>query len=89
MLFFIRSRQNFLKTVSYLRYTNIYLSLFGPNDGLLLINDQKLEDLGTDLGVLSGIDHADLVHSYPYSSTVEKIRIAFTRALMKYLFANE
>lgn len=43
-----------------------YLVDYGPNDGLIPVNNQKLEEFmglpafGTDLGVVSGFDHLDL-----------------------------
>lgn len=80
---FVRSYQKSGTVTEGLKATHAYLSdHFGPNDGLLLPEDQILPGLGRDLGALDA-DHSDLVFSESWSDASRHTRHAFTRALLR------
>jgi pimeloyl-ACP methyl ester carboxylesterase len=58
----------------------------GKNDGLVLVEDQRLYEGGTDLGVLDS-DHGSLTVSSFVSASTPRQRRAFTRALLREVFA--
>lgn len=94
-IFYVRSYQRGADMSALLRIPHAILKKKGMelyhderNDGLLLVRDQMLEGIGVDLGVLYA-DHADLTVSNPLqSNSSAEERLAFTRALMKKVFAH-
>lgn len=86
-------RQKLSEHIFYVRSSseNIPLNQLGSwvfdteNDGTVLIEDQKLSDLGQDLGLLKNILHSDLFNPY-YSKISADDRRAFTRALVGILY---
>jgi hypothetical protein len=57
----------------------------GRNDGVTCTEDQKLEGLGRDLGVVPA-DHWDLYAAWPVANSWHTYRNAFVRALVPLLF---
>ncbi len=41
---------------------------YGPNDGIVVLRDQSLSGIGTDLGVFDA-GHTDLTHRFPATSS--------------------
>ena len=58
--FYIRTFQDAAKVTSGFKKSAQFLKPYGPNDGLIPFDNQKLVYLGNDLGVLENTDHADL-----------------------------
>lgn len=56
---------------------------YGKSDGLVLLKDQSIENIGVLLIHLNA-DHAALTTTFPYSNQDAKIRIALTRAIVKF-----
>lgn len=83
-LFFVRSSSTLFRVTPVPMILVPYLALRskGPTDGISLTKDQKIDGLGTDLGVISA-DHWDLFASNPASNSSPKLRKAFTRALLR------
>jgi pimeloyl-ACP methyl ester carboxylesterase len=87
ILYYSRSRTSGMRTASYLLATNIYLQRnYGDNDGILLLDEQEPYGLGHDLGILNGVDHVDLVLTYPLSSMRATERYAFLDSLLKQIY---
>jgi hypothetical protein len=60
----------------------------GENDGMLLTANEKLPNLGTDLGVLRS-DHAGLFGSPTFSNESYEFRQGFMWALLERLIQSE
>lgn len=87
-IFYVRAAKPTADVAFVFKDSAAYLTAnFGPNDGMMLPEDEYLPALGTDLGVLVA-DHTDLVGWGPYTGTPASLKEAFTRALMRVLFAN-
>jgi pimeloyl-ACP methyl ester carboxylesterase len=64
------------------RTTAWYLnSYYGPNDGLVALEDQSLPELGTVLAVLDA-GHTDLTRRFPAARPRKRLRWALTDAVM-------
>jgi len=87
-IFYVRSQQNYqnlsLGINIVLKICKTNLNNYGPNDGLLLTEDQIDTRIGVDLGVLQA-DHIGLTVS-SVSNTTREDRKAFTRALFKMIY---
>jgi len=55
--YFVRTRQDAKKVSPVLRKSAAFLK--DPNDGLIPVENQKIENFGNDLGVFHDIDHTD------------------------------
>jgi len=87
VIYYIRSFEEPKDTVFYIALSNLYLTKnYGQNDGALLVEDQFLAGVGSDLGILNNLDHADMVVPIPYSAKKANIRHAITRAMGRYFF---
>jgi hypothetical protein len=86
-LFYVRASKVRSKCSWELQAMHLFVeSFWGESDGVMLPEDQKIDGLGTDLGLLEG-DHFDLTEKGPgVVSTPASFRRAFTRALMRELF---
>ena len=86
-IYYVRSYKNRSDVSPILYFTHRYLEKTGgKNDGLLLLKDQYLEQIGVDLCVLYA-DHADLTVTSPLSTMPREARYAFTRALMSEIYS--
>jgi pimeloyl-ACP methyl ester carboxylesterase len=54
---------------------------YGPNDGLIALEDQSLADLGTVLAVLDA-GHTDLTHRFPSARPQKRLRQALIDAIL-------
>jgi pimeloyl-ACP methyl ester carboxylesterase len=59
-------------------YLNAY---YGPNDGLVTLEDQSLPELGTVLAVLD-VGHTDLTHRFPSGRPKSRLRWALVDAII-------
>lgn len=55
--YFVRTQQEANKVSVILRKSAAFLKV--PNDGLIPVNNQLIDNFGHDLGIFSGIDHTD------------------------------
>ncbi|MBI2646313.1 MAG: hypothetical protein HYW85_04685 [Deltaproteobacteria bacterium] len=65
-----------------------YLSSYGENDGLVTVERQKLQGVGTDLGIMDA-DHVDTVLDPPSSNTPSSFRHALMDAIFVYLMNHD
>ncbi len=71
------SRQRFLRKPA-ARYLGTY---YGPNDGVVAVEDQSLPGLGTNLGALD-VGHTDLTHRFPAARARPRLRRALIQAVI-------
>lgn len=57
------------------------LTYYGPNDGLVVLEDQSLPGLGTDLGPLDA-GHADLTRTFFSTRAKPRVRKALVRSIL-------
>lgn len=57
--YFVRTQQVPEKVSPVLKKSAAFLKDYGPNDGLIPVENQKIENFGHDLGVYKNIDHGD------------------------------
>ena len=67
-----------LFTRAFARYL---LTYYGPNDGLVVLEDQSLPGLGTDLGPLEA-GHADLTRTFFSTKAKRRVRKALVRSIL-------
>ena len=66
----------------FLKSTAFYLGAhFGPNDGMVAIDDQTVAGLGTVLAVLDA-GHTDLTHRFPSALPNRRLRRALIDAIV-------
>ena len=70
------SRQRFFRKPP-ARYLTAY---YGPNDGIVAVEDQTLPGFGTPLGTFE-VGHTDLTHKFPAARAKPKLRKALARAI--------
>jgi hypothetical protein len=64
------------------RVTASYVgTYYGPNDGLVALEDQSLPDVGTVLAVLDA-GHTDLTHRFPSARPQKRLRRALVDAIL-------
>lgn len=61
---------------------------YGPNDGMVLLSDQSLPGLGTDLGVLE-VSHSDVTHRFPSTRAPRRLRKALVQCIIMAVGAAE
>ena len=79
-IFYVRGAVSRSSLSMELRPTHRLLDRYSPNDGLVVASDQKLDGIGTDLGVVDA-DHAALTVAGLLSSSTTDYRRGFMRAL--------
>lgn len=84
-VFYVRSSTSEVSSILLVTHEFLNRQGSGRNDGLVLIEDQKL-DVGVDLGTLDA-DHAALTVAGPISNRPAEYRKAFTRAMFEECFA--
>jgi hypothetical protein len=86
-IFYVRGHSTDAGTAPVIKLTHSYLDHqgSGDNDGLVLVEDQKRDDIGVDLGVMD-TDHGGLTCGQPMTYVTGEQRKAFTRALFEILY---
>ena len=80
--FYVTSRTGPSRHPLLQRTTAWYLkAYYGPNDGLVALEDQSLPDLGTVLAVLDA-GHTDLTHRFPSGRPKSRLRWALVDAIL-------
>ncbi|WZP00163.1 alpha/beta hydrolase [Isosphaeraceae bacterium EP7] len=84
-VFFVETESHPARLRLFQRTMGTYLgTYYGPNDGLVAVDDQSLPGLGTSLGVLDA-GHADLTRRFPATRTRRKSRRAIIGAVVMVL----
>jgi pimeloyl-ACP methyl ester carboxylesterase len=84
-VFFVGSKSTPARLRLFQRTMGTYLgTYYGPNDGLVAVDDQSLPGLGTSLGVLDA-GHADLTRSFPATRAGRKSRRALIESVVMVL----
>jgi hypothetical protein len=87
IIYYIRSTKVPRRTISYLRIFNSLLTKnYGKNDGMILVEDQMMDTIGTDLGVIDNIDHIDFILDRPLSASKAKNREVITQMIVEEIF---
>lgn len=71
------SRQRFFHRTT-ARYLHTY---YGPNDGMVVLDDQYLPGVGTSLGILHA-GHTDLTHKFPSTRALRRLRKALIQSIL-------
>jgi hypothetical protein len=80
--FYVTTKTNPAHLRLFLQATAWYLGThFGPNDGMVAIDDQTVEGLGTVLAVLDA-GHTDLTHRFPSAPPRQRLRKALMDAII-------
>jgi pimeloyl-ACP methyl ester carboxylesterase len=81
-VYFIESRARSSRLALFQRAMSWYLATYyGPNDGVVAVDDQSLPGLGTRLGVLEA-GHADLTRRFPATRLGRRARRALIQAIL-------
>jgi pimeloyl-ACP methyl ester carboxylesterase len=81
-IFYIRTHKDVEELTLVLKMTGYWLGAhYGRSDGMMLIDDQRLEGIGRDMLIMSGADHSDLTVSFLTSTRPSSWRSA-TMALI-------
>jgi pimeloyl-ACP methyl ester carboxylesterase len=81
-VYFVESRARPSRLAWFQRAMSWYLgAYYGPNDGVVAVDDQSLRGLGTRLGVLEA-GHADLTRRAPASRAGRRSRRALIQAIL-------
>ncbi len=84
-IFYITSQQDPAKMSSLISCIGQYLqTYYGPSDGLVLVEDQSINWVGTTIGHLTS-DHAGLVVGRPISNTSKEVQKIFFTNLLRFL----
>jgi hypothetical protein len=87
-LYYVRSEQSSADAQLLFKFLIRRLSKYGPNDGISLTKDQKLDDFGHDLGVRKG-GHGDLFDIWPLAARNRKqIQAAFMEEILQKIYAR-
>jgi pimeloyl-ACP methyl ester carboxylesterase len=79
---YITTKKNSAQLRLVLRATASYLDAhFGPNDGMVVVEDQSVAGVGTVLAVLDA-GHTDLTHSFPSAVPKRRLRRALIDAII-------
>jgi pimeloyl-ACP methyl ester carboxylesterase len=80
--FYVTSRTRPARHPLFQRVTASYLgTYYGPNDGVIALEDQSLSGLGTVLAVLD-VGHTDLTHRFPSARPNQRLRRALIDAII-------
>ena len=80
--FYVTSRTSPSRHPLFQRVTGWYLgTYYGPNDGLVALEDQSLSGLGTVLAVLNA-GHTDLTRRFPAARPKQRLRNALVDAIL-------
>lgn len=83
-IYFLRTSQKLNNMNLFFEPTARYLNGYGPNDGVITSERQKLNGVGIDLGEINA-DHSDTVLPFPLSNSFASFRYALTDAIIAYL----
>ncbi len=82
LTFYVTSRTRASRHPLFQRVTARYLgTYYGPNDGLIALEDQAISGLGTVLAVLDA-GHMDLTHRFPSARPKQRLRRALVDAII-------
>ena len=81
-VYYVESRARSARLVLFQRALSWYLgAYYGPNDGVVAVDDQSLPGLGMSLGVVDA-GHADLTRRFPSTRVGGRSRRALIRAIL-------
>ncbi|MFO0888470.1 MAG: hypothetical protein U0790_04900 [Isosphaeraceae bacterium] len=81
-VFYVTSRTKPSRHPLFQRFTASYVdTYYGPNDGLVALEDQTLPGVGTVLAVLDA-GHTDLTHRFPSARPQQRLRKALVDAIL-------
>jgi hypothetical protein len=81
-VFYITSRVHPTRLRLFRRALATYLeAYYGPNDGLVTLDDQTLPGLGTNLGTFD-VSHTDLTHRFPATRAPRRFRRALIDSIL-------
>jgi hypothetical protein len=80
--FYVTTRSKPAHLRLFMQATSWYLGThFGPNDGMVALEDQSVDGLGTVLAVLDA-GHTDLTHRFPSAMPKRRLRRALIDAII-------
>ncbi len=72
--YYARTVQDARKVSVILKDSAEFLKNYGPNDGLIPVNNQMMKDFGNDAGIFNNIDHTDFfVRKWALDSPTSKV----------------
>ena len=72
---YLRTQKDAADVPEFMKKSAEFLKSFGPNDGFIPVDNQRLKDFGRDVGIQNDIDHTDLFMQEWSSESVQSVRM--------------